>query len=124
MRKNRGVQLGCPRLLHHRPCPTSSLTCHPQSSPSSPPPSSSSTVPNRPGVTGIDSYDLETESEGNLESAPVQDVLKISNLLGDQDMLFRVQTTSPLTYRVKPSNGRIGAGESVSIQGISYLSDL
>ncbi len=59
---------------------------------------------------------IETEAEGSLESNPVQDVLKITNLLSDQDILFRVQTTSPLTYRVKPSNGRISAGETVSVQ--------
>lgn len=55
-----------------------------------------------------------------LEASPVQDTLKITNLLADQDVLFRVQTTSPLTYRVKPSNGRIAAGESVSIQGMCF----
>lgn len=60
---------------------------------------------------------LESETPGEgLEQAPVQDTLRIINLTGDQDILFRVQTTAPLTYRVKPSHGRIPAGETAIVQ--------
>lgn len=43
--------------------------------------------------------------------------INISNAsLGDtQAILFRVQTTSPLSYRVRPSHGRIPPGGSVAV---------
>ena len=61
---------------------------------------------------------LETDQEANGagEANIIQDTLKISNLSPDQDVLFRVQTTAPLTYRVKPSHGRIAVGETAVVQ--------
>lgn len=47
-----------------------------------------------------------------------QPTINIRNTLPSSDLLFRVQTTSPLSYRVKPSHGRIPVGESVDIQVI------
>lgn len=44
-----------------------------------------------------------------------QPTLTLHNKSSSAALLFRIQTTSPLSYRVKPSHGRIGPGSSVTI---------
>lgn len=41
--------------------------------------------------------------------------LKIQNKSQKEALLFRIQTTSPLAYRVRPSHGRIGPEEGVDV---------
>ena len=47
---------------------------------------------------------------------PVHATLRLFNDGPDKDVLFRVQTTSPATYRVRPSHGRIAAGGQTEVQ--------
>jgi hypothetical protein len=47
---------------------------------------------------------------------PLHSTLRLSNDSTDSDILFRVQTTSPATYRVRPSHGRIASGGQIEIQ--------
>lgn len=47
---------------------------------------------------------------------PIHTTLRLANNSKALDVLFRVQTTSPSTYRVRPSHGRIAAGSQVEIQ--------
>lgn len=47
---------------------------------------------------------------------PVHAALRLTNNSTQEDVLYRVQTTSPATYRVRPSHGRISVGKHVDIQ--------
>lgn len=50
-----------------------------------------------------------------------QPTITITNKSTTDALLFRIQTTSPLSYRVRPSHGRIGPSESIDIQGKSMI---
>lgn len=59
---------------------------------------------------------LIVESDRDISSAnPINCPLKLTNKHPTHDMLFRIQTTSPLSYRVRPSHGRIALGESMEV---------
>ncbi|PJF17080.1 hypothetical protein PSACC_03136 [Paramicrosporidium saccamoebae] len=47
---------------------------------------------------------------------PVHATLRLTNSSKQEDVLYRVQTTSPATYRVRPSHGRISVNQHVDIQ--------
>lgn len=54
--------------------------------------------------------------ERKLKDGPLTCTLKLTNSSGALDCLFRIQTTSPSTYRVRPSHGRIAAGATQDVQ--------
>ena len=46
----------------------------------------------------------------------ITEVVKLKNL-GDKPLAFRVKTTAPSQYCVKPNSGKVEPGESKDIQG-------
>lgn len=53
---------------------------------------------------------------GTTEETPTSTTLSLSNTSKALDVLYRIQTTSPATYRVRPSHGRIATGGRVDVQ--------
>jgi len=64
---------------------------------------------------------VHSNSAADFHSALSYAPLTIKNV-SPSAVLFKIQTTSPINYRVKPSHGRIEAGESKEVQ-ISMLSE-
>lgn len=54
--------------------------------------------------------------EGPSNEPPVTTTLRLTNTSRALDVLFRVQTTSPTVYRVRPSHGRIPANSHLDVQ--------
>lgn len=47
---------------------------------------------------------------------PLTVTLRLSNTSSTEDVLFRIQTTSPAIYRVRPSHGRVATGSTLDVQ--------
>jgi hypothetical protein len=69
-----------------------------------------------------DSVNAHVHSSSTIDSPAVHSpalsyaFLNVKNVSNDFPVLFKIQTTSPIHYRVKPSHGRIEAGETKEIQ--------
>lgn len=69
-----------------------------------------------------DSVNAHVHSSSAIDSPVAQSAalshafLKVKNVANDFAVLFKIQTTSPIHYRVKPSHGRIEVGETKEIQ--------